>query len=69
MLCLRLRLWLGLNHRFGSALLGSGEGSCFHPGKLTRRFLHRAIEEPNEPPDEKHVDRGDDDERPAEAGF
>jgi len=65
----RLCLWLGLDHRFGSALLGSGEGSGLHPGELTRRFLHGAIEEPEKSADHDDMDQGDDDERPAEAGF
>ena len=66
-------LWLGLrlrfDHRFSRALLGRGEGPCLHPGELTRRLLHGAIQEPDEPSDEEHVDRGNDNERPAEAGF
>ena len=60
---------LGGNRWLGGALLSLGKGSRFHPCQLACGFFDRLCEPPDQPPDEEEMDRSDENESPAEAGF
>ena len=60
---------LGGNRWLGGALLSLGKGSRFHPCQLACGFFDRLCEPPDQPPDEEEMDRCDESESSAEAGF
>ena len=60
---------LGGNRWLSDALLSLGKGSRFHPRQLACGFFNGLCEPPDQPPDDKEMDRCDENESPAEAGF